>query len=136
MGFTSAIIPNTLSAIRVGYTVYSKFIIIPTTTYSRALLIKLAECGVIKSIERYNHGNKNLMLYKITLDYINMRPCVNSIKLLSKSSRNFFIKWSTLRQFSVTRGGILILSTSCGILTDREAVTAHVGGKLLAWIEI
>jgi ribosomal protein S8 len=139
VSFFNATIANTVSAIRVGYLTNARYIIIPTTKYSRTILHKLVDSGMLASIEYYNKVNfkrsyrylKYQCLYKCHLIYINGKPCISKIILLSKPTATLTISANALRQFSQTRRGILILSTSHGILTDIEAVTAHIGGIVL-----
>lgn len=136
MGFLHSTVPNTLSAIRVGYTARARYIIIPTSRYSRSILNKLCDCGALVSMERYSRGDPKLCLYKIYLGYCMMRPVVNSIRLLTKPSEKFYITAKMLYSFAMVRSGILILSTSSGIMTNYEAQRAHIGGVVVAWIEM
>lgn len=134
MSFFTAAIPNTISAIRVGYISKMKYIITPTTKNTRSLLNALQDCGVISAYERCNNYNIYKQYYKIFLCYKNNKPTVTQLKLLSKGSKKYYITAQALNQFMITRRGVMILSTSRGVITNTTASKLRVGGLCLVWI--
>lgn len=110
--------------------------VIPTTKYSRAVLHCLEGCGVVNSISRLDKGISNGQRCKVVLNYVGGKPCTTNLILLTKPSRRIYIKYKQLLQYMTTRRGILILSTSRGIITDRDATKLRVGGVALLWILI
>jgi len=142
MSFFRSTIANTISAINVGYLNNKRYLVLPTTTYSRQLLLRLVDVGVLSHIEQYHTSGtikqlqyvKYMKFYKIHLLYKEMRPVVSKLILISKESQVVSIRCNVLRKFITTRRGILLISTPQGILTDREALERTLGGIVLLWI--
>lgn len=68
---------------------------------------------------------------KITLKYdSNGTPVISKIKRISKSSRRIYCKKSSIPK-SLNGFGLVLLSTSLGILTGKEARIKNVGGELI-----
>ncbi|MDH5185801.1 MAG: 30S ribosomal protein S8 [candidate division WOR-3 bacterium] len=58
---------------------------------------------------------------------------IYGLKRVSKQSRRVYVRWDEIPK--VIGGlGIAILSTSKGILTDREARTDRVGGEVICYV--
>ena len=67
----------------------------------------------------------------VTLKYADKRPALNDVKRISKPGLRVYV--SKKHVPSVLRGrGIAIVSTSQGLMTDRQAREKQVGGELLA----
>jgi small subunit ribosomal protein S8 len=63
----------------------------------------------------------------------NKRPAISEIKRQSKPGLRRYVKHTDIPK--VMNGlGIAILSTSKGVITDREARKQHLGGELLATV--
>ncbi|MBR5015481.1 MAG: 30S ribosomal protein S8, partial [Clostridia bacterium] len=63
----------------------------------------------------------------------NKSPVITGLKRVSKPGLRIYTDCENMP--SVMKGlGIAILSTSKGIMTDKEARKAHVGGEVLAFI--
>lgn len=63
-------------------------------------------------------------------------PAITHIQVLSVPSKTLVIGIRDLIAAMSTRRGCLILSTSRGILTDREAIKLHTGGVCLVLVLI
>ena len=88
--------------------------------------------GFILDYTTEGHGGKRtLRLYlKYTED---QEPVIQGLKRISRGGLRRYVPASNLPR--VLRGmGVAILSTSAGILTDREARKQHVGGEVLCYI--
>ncbi|WXB47358.1 MAG: 30S ribosomal protein S8 [Candidatus Shikimatogenerans sp. Tmey] len=79
----------------------------------------------------------NMLLYKrkikIYLKYINNISVINKIKLISKSSRHIYVKNKNIPIIK-NNYGISILSTSKGILTNKNSILYKIGGEYLFYI--
>ena len=73
-------------------------------------------------------------MIEIVLKYgENKSPVITGLKRVSKPGLRIYTDCENMP--SVMKGlGIAILSTSKGIMTDKEARKAHVGGEVLAFI--
>lgn len=86
------------------------------------------ESGYVKDIQKKSVGKKNFL--EVKLSYKNGRPAVTDFKIMSKPSRHLYFGWKYLRP--VKNGyGLGIISTSKGIMTDKEARKNKVGGEYL-----
>lgn len=66
----------------------------------------------------------------IDLKYTNHIPAIQSIQRVSKPGRRVYTKSEDLR--SILSGlGITIVSTSNGLMTNKEAHARHLGGEVL-----
>ena len=59
-------------------------------------------------------------------------PKVQGIKLLSKPSRRLYFSYKDLRPSP--RGGVIIITTPKGVMTEKEARKERVGGQVIAEI--
>lgn len=66
----------------------------------------------------------------IRLKYKDGKPCIHDMKRISKPGRRVYLKRKEL-YLPKSGYGILILSTSKGIMTSKEAIKENVGGEAL-----
>jgi small subunit ribosomal protein S8 len=57
-------------------------------------------------------------------------PMINKVNIISKASKKIYIKYNEINDF-YDDVGILILSTSRGILSNAEIKRLRIGGKIL-----
>ena len=87
--------------------------------------------GYISAFEEVDAGkNKNLV---ISLKYVNKSKVITGLKRISKPGRRIYAGAQDLPK--VLGGlGIVIVSTSKGVMTDREARKLGIGGEVLAYV--
>ena len=102
---------------------------IPFSMFKLAIAEKLSAAGYVAAVEK--KGKKVKKTLDITLKYNAAgMPIINGVKRISKPGRRMYK--SVLEIVPVRYGkGALILSTPAGIMTDKEAKTAKVGGEAL-----
>lgn len=105
---------------------------IPASRLKEALAKILKNEGYIKNfkvlVDERKHG-----ILRISLKYDAGRRGIINLKRISTPSRRVYVGKDEIP--SVLKGlGISILSTSKGILTDKEARRANVGGEVLCYI--
>ncbi len=105
---------------------------IPASHLKEAVAKILKAEGYIKNfkiiVDEKKHG-----ILRIFLKYDANRRGVINLKRVSKPSRRVYVGRDEIP--SVLSGlGISILSTSKGVLTDKEARRANVGGEVLCYI--
>lgn len=81
----------------------------------------------------YKTCNSNLNLLKIFLKYKDGKPAINSLKIVSKPSRQVYYSVANLWKLDLKKN-LIILTTSKGLMTINECKRAKVGGKLLFMI--
>ncbi len=108
-----------------------KFIFQPKTKLTTSLLNILWDEGFIFG---YKICNSDLNLLKIFLKYKNGSPVINSLKIISKPSRQIYYSASDLCKLDVKKN-LIVLTTPKGLLTINECKQTKTGGKLLFIIQ-
>ena len=102
-------------------------------TYSKlkfAILDVLLKEGFIKSFSFGKKGKKVIKFIEVVLAYQDKIPKINGVARVSKTSKRIYQKSKNIQK--VKNGiGSLILSTSKGIMTDKNAKVANLGGEAL-----
>lgn len=102
------------------------------STPASKLKLSIAEVlkkeGFIKNFEVKTEKGKGVMVVELLSE--NRTPRIQGVKRISKPSKRIYKKTTEIR--SVKNGyGALILSTSAGVMTGREAKRAKLGGEAL-----
>lgn len=101
---------------------------IPFSKMDFAVLTALMGAGYVKHVEQEAVGKKNFIV--VRLAYEKKQSVVNDFKTLSKPSRHFYADYRSLRP--VMQGhGVGVISTSEGIMTDKQARKKKIGGEYL-----
>ncbi|MSR71417.1 MAG: 30S ribosomal protein S8 [Candidatus Taylorbacteria bacterium] len=104
-------------------------IVMPYSKFKEGVATILAKEGYIKSSA--SKGKKINKYLEIEILYKEDKsPRINGVERVSKLSKRIYTKAKDLRPFHSGFGSI-ILSTPKGILTDKDAKKAKVGGEVL-----
>ncbi len=105
---------------------------VPLSKMKKAIADILTEEGFINGYEVVEGEVQSVM--KVNLKYgPNNEKVISGIKRISKPGLRVYANSEKLPV--VLNGlGIAIISTSKGIMTDKKARTAHVGGEVLAYV--
>ncbi len=99
----------------------------PFSKMKLAIVKILKEEGYIEDFKKEDGGMTGL---KINLKYVNNRPAIVSIKRVSKPGRRIYSASGDLP--SVLGGkGIAVVSTSQGVMTNKEARKRKLGGEVV-----
>ena len=103
---------------------------VPASKMKKAIAEILLEEGYIKSFQIVEDGGQGMI--KIALKYTaNGEKAITGIRRDSKPGLRVYAPADELPQ--VLRGlGVAVISTSRGVMTDKQARAAHVGGEVLA----
>ena len=126
-------IADMLTRIRNANNAKHESVNVPASKLKLAIAKILFEEGYIKSYQFVEDGNQGVI--KITLKYVNgkQQPVIAGLKRISKPGLRMYVGADELPK--VLRGlGIAIVSTSKGVMTDKEARKLHVGGEVLAFV--
>ena len=105
-----------------------KSVIFPYSKLKLAILDALLKEGFIKSFGK--KGKKVAKFIEVVLVYEDGEAKIQGIERVSKSSKRIYQKAQDIRK--VKSGfGALLLSTPKGIMTDKKAKEANVGGEAL-----
>ncbi|MGP1958650.1 MAG: 30S ribosomal protein S8 [Arsenophonus sp. NC-CH8-MAG3] len=123
-------IADILTRIRNGQAANKAMINMPSSKLKVAIATVLKEEGYIK--DYIIEGDIKPTL-KITLKYFHGKAVVENIQRISRPSLRIYKKKDNLPQVKAGLG-ISIISTSKGVMTDREARQAGLGGEILCYV--
>jgi small subunit ribosomal protein S8 len=125
-------IADMLTRIRNGQSAGHEKIEMPASNLLLALANILKDEGYVHAVKPYNHKGKRYL--RLTLRYDDDgRPVIREIKRVSKPGRRVYANASELPR--VKNGyGVAIVSTSKGMMSDKSARTAHIGGEILCTV--
>ena len=105
---------------------------VPASNMKKAIAQILVDEGYIKSFTVEEDGKQGMI--EIVLKYgENKSPVITGLKRVSKPGLRIYTDCENMPK--VMKGlGIAILSTSKGIMTDKEARKLNVGGEVLAFV--
>ena len=122
-------IADMLTRIRNGHKIKAESVLIPSSKIKINIARVLVEEGYINGYqeEDLENNKKNLL---INLKYYEGRPVIEKIERVSRSGLRVYKPTNELPK--VMGGlGILILSTSKGVMSDRQAKKQGQGGEIL-----
>ncbi|PIP02082.1 MAG: 30S ribosomal protein S8 [Zetaproteobacteria bacterium CG12_big_fil_rev_8_21_14_0_65_54_13] len=104
----------------------------PASKVLLAMAELLKDEGYLGAVKAYNHKGHRFL--RVTLRYDeDAKPIIHEIKRISKSGRRVYVGVDELPR--VKNGyGVALISTSKGIMTDRTARTAQMGGEVLCTV--
>ncbi len=105
---------------------------VPASNMKKAIADILVNEGYVKSAEYIDDGVQGVI--RITLKYAeNKQKVLTGLRRVSKPGLRTYASKDDLPK--VLKGlGIAIISTSKGVMTDKEARRQNVGGEVLAFI--
>ena len=124
-------IADMLTRIRNAGTAKHATVEIPASNMKKAIAEILLDEGYIKNYQIVIDGLQGII--KITLKYNGNERAITGLRRVSKPGLRVYAGSDELPR--VLKGlGIAIISTSKGVMTDKKAREAHVGGEVLAFV--
>ena len=125
-------IADMLTRIRNAQTARHDSVTIETSIMKKSIAQILLDEGYIASFEEVENGKFTNLV--INLKYVNKNQrVITGLKRISKPGRRIYASCEELPK--VLGGlGIVIVSTSKGVMTDREARKLGIGGEVLAYV--
>ncbi|HWO69938.1 MAG TPA: 30S ribosomal protein S8 [Actinomycetota bacterium] len=125
-------IGDLLARIRNANLAYRDDLLVPVSKMNRALLAILEREGYIAGFAEEGEGVHRA--FRVRLKYgRNRERAITGLRRVSKPGRRIYAGRQGLPR--VLGGlGIAILSTSQGVMTDREAARRGIGGEVLAYV--
>lgn len=121
-------ISDYLTRIRNAGTAGHKTVSIPSSKLKLAMSKILKEQGFIADFE-VNQDSVQATI-KVSLRYFNREPAIREVKRISKPGRRIYVPVDKLPR--IKNGlGIAIISTSKGVMTEKEAKKFNVGGEVI-----
>jgi small subunit ribosomal protein S8 len=106
---------------------------VPATNMTRSIARVLREEGFIADFSEAGEGVRCNLVIALKYKGKNRQPIINALKRISKPGLRVY---SNRRDLPRVLGGIgiAIISTSSGIMTDREARRQGLGGEVLCYV--
>ena len=104
---------------------------VPASNMKKSIAQILLDEGYIKAFQVIDDGTQGTI--RITLKYNGKDKVITGLRRVSKPGLRVYVGADELPR--VLRGlGIAIVSTSKGVMTDKAARAAHIGGEVLAFV--
>ena len=105
---------------------------VPASNMKKSIAQILLDEGYIKNFQLIDNGTQGVI--RIVLKYnAGKEKVISGLKRVSKPGLRVYAGADELPK--VLRGlGVAIVSTSKGVMTDKKAREAHVGGEVLAFV--
>ena len=125
-------IADLLTRIRNASTARHDSVDVPASNMKKAIIQILLDEGYIKSYTVVEDGKQGVI--RIVLKYTaGKTPVITGLRRVSKPGLRIYTSCEEAPR--VMKGlGIAILSTSKGVMTDKEARKQNVGGEVLAFV--
>jgi small subunit ribosomal protein S8 len=125
-------IADMLTRIRNGQQARFSQVDIPSSKMKVNIARILKEEGFIKNVDLTPDRRQGVL--RVYLDYDdNARPLITGITRISKPSRRVYVRAREI-PLVLSGLGISILSTSRGLMTDRQARRENIGGEILCQV--
>ncbi len=125
-------IADMLTRIRNALMVNKDTVEVPSSNMKKAIADIMLSEGYVSDVKLVEDGHEGKLV--ITLKYVGKnRPVINGLKRVSKPGLRTYAGVENMPK--VLNGlGIAVLSTNKGIMTDRQAKAANVGGEVLCYV--
>ena len=130
---TNDTIADMLTRIRNANLAKHQIVQIPSTKVTRAIANVLFNEGLIESFEELSTGIRGSLLLSLKYSGVNRKPVIEKIQRISKPGLRVY---SGSKKMPRVLGGFstAIISTSKGLMTDRQARSEGIGGEILCYI--
>ena len=104
---------------------------VPSSKLKKSIAEILLDEGYIKGYEEIEDGVQGTI--RITLKYVNKQKVIAGLRRISKPGLRVYAECENLPK--VLNGlGIVLVSTSQGVMTDKKAREAGIGGEVMAYV--
>jgi small subunit ribosomal protein S8 len=130
---TNDTISDMLTRIRNANSAKNQVTAIPATKMTQSIAQVLRQEGYIGDFEEVGEGIDRRLMLSLKYKGKNRQPIITTLKRVSRPGLRVYSNHKDLPK--VLGGiGIAIVSTSKGIMTDREARRQGVGGEILCFV--
>ena len=124
-------IADMLTRIRNAQAANKASVAMPSSKSKEAIASLLKDEGYIENSEKEVDGNKAILT--ISLKYYQGKPVIDELTRVSRPGLRIYKNAKDLPQ---VRGGlgVAVISTSKGLMSDREARKSGVGGEVICYV--
>jgi small subunit ribosomal protein S8 len=124
-------IADMLTRIRNGQSAGRKVVTMPSSTLKAAVSRVLQEEGFLDQCEVSNNESKSTL--SLTLRYFKGHPVISNLQRVSRPGKRMYCRSSDIP--SVNNGlGVIVVSTSKGVMTGQKAKASGTGGELICTV--
>ncbi len=124
-------IADMLNRIRNAQSVLKEQVILPFSNLNYEIAKILEKQGFIKKLEKKGRAQKKVI--EIVLKYDDRKPAISGLKRVSRPGQRIYKGFKDIKP--VKSGyGMLIISTSRGLMADKEARKQKLGGEIICEI--
>jgi len=115
-------------------------VLIPFSNFKYSLLKVLEKEGLIEEVRKVRRKTKKTMrtpkpFLRVKLKYDeNNLPLISKIKMISKPGQRIYSSAKDLKKYESKGVGIVLVSTSKGVMTSKEAKRKNLGGEVICKI--
>jgi small subunit ribosomal protein S8 len=126
-------ISDYLTRIRNASSAGHKVVEIPASNLKKEITRVLLEKGYIRKYKFIEEGPQGSIKIALKFDKVTKAPAITGLLRVSKPGLRKYSKSSEIPR--VMSGlGIAVVSTSKGVMTDKEARSQNVGGEILCYV--
>ncbi len=126
-------IADMLTRIRNANSAKHESVDIPASNMKKAIAQILVDEGYVKGFQVIEDGKQGIIRMTLKYEGASRTPVLSGLKRISKPGLRIYSGCEEMPR--VMKGiGTAIVSTSKGVMTDKAARAAHVGGEVLAYI--
>ena len=127
----SDVIADMLTRIRNANDAKHETVDVPASNLKKSIAEILLDEGYIKNFQIVEDGKQGII--RVTLKYVGKQKVIHGLRRVSKPGLRIYSNCEDMPK--VMNGlGIAIVSTSKGVMTDKKARQANVGGEVLAFV--
>jgi small subunit ribosomal protein S8 len=126
-------IADFLTRIRNAQMAKHRIVEIPASNVKKRMTEILYEKGYILKYKFEDDNKQGVIKIALKYDAQSKEPAIRSLERVSRPGLRQYAKPSEIRR--VQNGlGVAIISTSKGVMTDKEARTQNVGGEVMCYV--
>ncbi|MDR1603100.1 MAG: 30S ribosomal protein S8 [Tannerella sp.] len=126
-------IADYLTRLRNAIKAHHRVVEVPASNLKKEITKILFEKGYILNFKFVDEGPQGTIKIALKYDPINKVNAINTLKRISSPGLRRYIGYKNMPR--VLNGlGIAILSTSKGVMTNKEAAQLKIGGEVLCYI--
>lgn len=130
----SSFVSNEITKLRNAYLAGKQEVVLRTNFVITGLLGVLKDNGFIESFETWvPREGSSVRFSTVTLKYNNLESVIKELKIVSKPGRGVYTNVHNM-PCVYNNLGIAVLSTSKGIMSNKEAVRQNVGGEVICTV--
>jgi small subunit ribosomal protein S8 len=126
-------IANMITSIRNANLEKTKTVQVPATNITKNIGRILLQEGFIQNFREHQENKNYFLVFTLKYQGRKKKPYITTLRRISKPGLRLY---SNHKEIPRVLGGmgIVILSTSQGIMTDREAREKQIGGEILCYV--